>query len=991
MTDIEKDSNINSIKEDTKENEVLEQKIEEICKYFRNEGSTTIKEVDEWKISDFFDINDLERIKQTPEYIIEKIIFHFKNFISLKDYFFIMKPNQNLQSTFYNKKINKDSEKEKEKVNKKEKEIKNKKEIVYKNDINRKKKIKEEKNYEAKKNDIIEKKLTKKKEEIKNKKTDKIIKEFSNSIDIKKSNQLLHNYNLDINIEKKKFSNSFDKKKINTLNKEKKKYFLKKIFNKKNEFVIIDNPEENKKCLNSFENEKKDLLLYKEKELNNNLINSSSTSKNEINKKINSSDFPSNNNIKDSSSTCKNEFEINQQINSSYFSSNNNNTSTFNNMPLSDSYSSLKIKDKNIEKKDEKKNKEIDNYKFNFFKKQLNLEEEDSLSGNAYEEYARKTIKLMLILSIKKMPIFYNPQKIEIDYLIQFYLKQYILNKVKLIDTPIKELLFDKTKKNKNMEIDIVFELKKNEITNFIDKFQSKIYFKDYFKNEDNKEEITCFIEIARNLISQGKEKLEQIKKYIKIIKIMNIMRNLVVTDIEEYKKILSKYKCSKGTEKVFAIITDGNYNELNFVLNDIVKPLLKDFEGKDLNNEYIENIKNIKDFIRNKINKKELFGNIINKDSLFDNICNVFELFYHLKINNICFCLIYIGEIYENTCNLTSILNYLKEQECLNDKGMKLNDYIDKRSKSILNLEEKYNEIKSTINEFEKECRKNIVFNKESIDNIFDEINFDIFDFDYFISRHKFQCNAFIFFKEENNSENIVISKLQKYFQFNKENSELNIKLVEKKIFDFQKIDKDTPYFLIFKNEVPNFIWFLAMRAKKPIFIFLLGNKGDKGEENVIYFTSDDLINKINIETSLKRIINQEISSYQSSYFEEQRLMPTNLGKKLTNDLNIIFKINGNLNIEGIIHKIKFEIPETNENKLLNYFDKISKILTIEKMNNYPEIKINFIKNFGELKVNILSRHFYNVFLHKIGNHFAKKLKEGLNKEISNYKLAIA
>ena len=59
----------------------------------------------------------------------------------------------------------------------------------------------------------------------------------------------------------------------------------------------------------------------------------------------------------------------------------------------------------------------------------------------------------MLILSIKKMPIFYNPQNIEIDCLIQFYLKKYKLGKIKLIDTPIKDLLFDKTKQNKHMEI----------------------------------------------------------------------------------------------------------------------------------------------------------------------------------------------------------------------------------------------------------------------------------------------------------------------------------------------------------------------------------------------------------------------------------------------------------------------------------------------------------------------------------------------------------
>jgi len=155
-----------------------------------------------------------------------------------------------------------------------------------------------------------------------------------------------------------------------------------------------------------------------------------------------------------------------------------------------------------------------------------------------------------------------------------------------------------------------------------------------------------------------------------------------------------------------------------------------------------------------------------------------------------------------------------------------------------------------------------------------------------------------------------------------------------------------------------------------------------------VIYFKFDKLINKINIETYLKRIINQEINNYQSSYFEEQRLMPSNLENKLTNDLNKIFKIDGLLNIEGITNEIEFDIPESNEKELLKYFDRISEILKIGKIKNYLEIKTNFIKNFGELKANILSRYFYNEFLHKIGNHFAKKLKEGLINELSNYKL---
>ena len=58
-------------------------------------------------------------------------------------------------------------------------------------------------------------------------------------------------------------------------------------------------------------------------------------------------------------------------------------------------------------------------------------------------------------------------------------------------------------------------------------------------------------MEISRNLIFQGKEKLGQIKKYIKIIKIMNNMRKSV-SHIDQYKKLLIPYKSSDSTKKFF-------------------------------------------------------------------------------------------------------------------------------------------------------------------------------------------------------------------------------------------------------------------------------------------------------------------------------------------------------------------------------------------------------------------------------------------------------
>ena len=83
---------------------------------------------------------------------------------------------------------------------------------------------------------------------------------------------------------------------------------------------------------------------------------------------------------------------------------------------------------------------------------------------------------------------------------------------------------------------------------------------------------------------------------------------------------------------------------------------------------------------------------------------------FIQLKINKIQFCLIYIGEICENRCNVTNIINRLKELNYLNENANELNEYVDKKAKYLLSLKNKYHKIKSIIHEFEKNCEKNIV-----------------------------------------------------------------------------------------------------------------------------------------------------------------------------------------------------------------------------------------------------------------------------------------
>ena len=84
-----------SLEEDDKGNFVILKKIDEIFEQYIDENTNRkIEDLDKWNISDFFSINDIERIKQTPEYIAEKILNKFKNFINLNEYFYIMNMNK---------------------------------------------------------------------------------------------------------------------------------------------------------------------------------------------------------------------------------------------------------------------------------------------------------------------------------------------------------------------------------------------------------------------------------------------------------------------------------------------------------------------------------------------------------------------------------------------------------------------------------------------------------------------------------------------------------------------------------------------------------------------------------------------------------------------------------------------------------------------------------------------------------------------------------
>ena len=350
MEELPKEAN-KYFEEDDKGNSTILEKIDEICEQYRNENTNKkIADLDEWNISDFFGINDLERIKQTPEYIVEKILIKFKNFINFNEYFFIIKPKEisdrDLEKSRNEKKskiikkrennnkgknkngeqlgeentvneINDNTEMEsiEEKSGTKQKGEKNesKKDEKENEEEDKKKFLKEEENKNKK-----EEKKTEKNSKEEKKKTKKTKKHKAKSQSEKRSNstnsiQKLSSYNLSIYSEgenekiynlKIKRSNSLFDKEIIYNNFQNIKNFLDSSDGSKSKNLMHKQKYFNKKKKDDPRNNK-----YKSQSNSSNLLfknNNSSINKNSIN--INSNDISPN--IKNSSSSTKKNLKI---------------------------------------------------------------------------------------------------------------------------------------------------------------------------------------------------------------------------------------------------------------------------------------------------------------------------------------------------------------------------------------------------------------------------------------------------------------------------------------------------------------------------------------------------------------------------------------------------------------------------------------------------------------------------------------------------------
>lgn len=647
------------------------------------------------------------------------------------------------------------------------------------------------------------------------------------------------------------------------------------------------------------------------------------------------------------------------------------------------------------------KEEEFPDYKLKLIKSNLNLDENDEMSGKPYEEYCRKIFKIMCMLVVNKEIFLENPTKISYSKIIDFYLNNYFKYSFE-IDKPIINILYNNIQDGN--ELDIVYEMKYEELINISKKFKSfflinRIETKEKIINIQGNEKITFIGEIAKNIIRQGKEKLSQILNYIKIISIMNTIGDSSIVfkkDENDYKEIFNEYKiicedykCSPETKKIFCIITNGDYRKLK-IITDLIEDLLKQ--------KYSE--EEIKKNILNVINtNKIIFSDETNIEALKDNIFCNYLIFANLKQNNIKHALIYIGDITK--------INYDEKYQSIFDINLTL-----KNSKEFLNLnniKENYFELKKIINQFEKKLSDIALPYKSNMDKVLQTMPKTITNIcistNYKLLKEisdNLIFEAFLFFQTKDKNIVPLFKKSQLYKKINGlfklkfsfiTNKEMN-DLVEK----VRKCPEQYGKKIIFLVNDANYftknadkLFYLPSIVSNICFI--------RGENQILKFKfvpSAYFIENLPFEIKIKKIISKKMKNRIKVYEKETILLKENLIKKLELDLNYFFNQEKQIySFLTDIEKLNFNIENEKLNHLLSYFsnalDLFEKMHGKFKEEKKDEIMENIKSKLIILYENIFSYNVYSNIFKILPKIISKIVFDNIKKEISDLVIPLA
>ena len=683
----------------------------------------------------------------------------------------------------------------------------------------------------------------------------------------------------------------------------------------------------------------------------------------------------------------------------------------------------------------EEEKKEYPDYKLKLIKSNLNLEDNEEMSGKAYEDYARKILKIMFIIITKKEIFFENPSKIIFSKLIDFYLKKYFRCSFD-IDTPIRNIIYNNIQDGN--ELDIVYDCQYKDLLPLSNRFKKYILIDGLQPNkniiidlqEDDK--ITIIGEIAKNIIKQGKEKLNQILNYIKIISIMNTIKKSNLVNDEKYKEICNDYKCANDSEKILFIITDGDYVKLNIIIS-FIKDLIRSNISEQSNIKQI-----ISEFIKSKIN---IFKEETNFESLIENIYCNYLIFENLKKNDIKYVLLYIGDI--------TNINYEEIFESIFKKEKDMNTSKSPKKLNIDNIKKNYVQLKTLIKEFEKNLSNITRLKARDLKPIFEEMENSIKSI--YISQNctlfkkiynNIKFDAFMYFPDSAKSiikdicNTPAMSKL-----INRFNLKIDI-LSGNEIFHLLKKVRECPdkygrkiIFLV--NEVNYYIknilfeysyfppiikniFYRIKKIDKPVFEKMNKtnkpnnkelkekrvenkekkklNESDGKESSIIkvgFEFPDDFYDTLPFKTCINKIFDKEIKKTKKLYTNDCLLLKENLCQKIIFDLNNLFQKNENsYPFIEILKKTQFDLYGDKNSlisfhiKALNLFKSMNEEIDTEKK---KEIINNITSKLDILAENILSLNIYTVIFMKIEEIINKLTADYFKFEMSQFKTTIS
>ena len=644
----------------------------------------------------------------------------------------------------------------------------------------------------------------------------------------------------------------------------------------------------------------------------------------------------------------------------------------------------------------------IRQFKFNFIKKELGIDENDKMSGTSYEEFARKSFKIMLMMITQNNINFENPKNVKIKDLIQFYLSnaKNNINKNLKIQTNIHNIILTSLI-DYHMEIDIVTEFENSVIYKLIEMFPKNVFFYDeieeYLKNEKKKDnnvseygnKITLVAEIARNIIVQANEKLKQTIKYVEFLSILNLYKDNIAENInsEVLNSIYKSCKMSESTEKIFCLITDGDYVILKFVFNNILKEIFK--------NKIESNT--IKEFINKKVKANNIFmrrveekGIKLIEEKIYDN----YTMFDNLNKNKIKFFVLYVGDIHQNfyqqnlLCNIFVNEKLNKNQDILNIfNSLKYKNNLDEiksKNRSLKKLITSFNEKIDLItkNKFEEMKLESV------IDKILEKAIKNNHGFNYNNLEKKIKIDLeFILCTENNQSLNDKYKNLEQKYNFINSvkasviENEVGISYIddlinftEPKTFKIYVLDNNE----IYKRSISKKIIKKEDESYNVRYIFYEKKNGnyeiDLGRSNFqkIFDKAFININQFIIEeiNNIKKKINYSNKNRNEILTKEKLII------KLKDEFTEL-KINGSPLFE-IINKYAYKPNNEQYKNLIYYFQEAFNLI---KKNNFNANDLS--EKITQLIENIICKRIYAFISYKIMLYINEKVYQNLKEKL--------